>query len=230
MTGGRTVVLSIHDVAPATAGACRRLREVIAEHAGPVGVSLLVVPRHHGDAAWDEETLAWLRDCIRDGDEPVLHGLVHRDECGRDGHEFGGDTTLRQAMWSVAEGRSAFAALGLRTTGFVAPSYSHPPCLEAALADSGLMWWATRTQLRRRGCVIGLPSVGLGASTLPRRVLSPMAARGAMRGLGAAPALRLDLHPADLAHRRLAGQVPRLLERVLDQGRTPVLHRDLLGH
>ncbi len=46
MSGGALVV-SIHDVAPATADAARRLRGLVTRCAGEVPVSLLVVPRYH---------------------------------------------------------------------------------------------------------------------------------------------------------------------------------------
>lgn len=228
MSGG-SLVVSIHDVSPATADAARRLRGLVTDCAGEVPVSLLVVPRYHGRAMWDQDTPAWIRERVGDGDEVVLHGLVHADGRGRDGAEFTPDTGLRGSMWAIAEGRSALAMVGLIPAGFVAPAYAHPRCLEAALADSGIAWWATRRELRARGRVIPLPSVGLGTSTRTKRAVSPLAAHAAIRVLREAPAVRLDLHPADLAHRRLAREVPRLMERLLGQGRRPVRHRDLLS-
>ncbi len=75
---------------------------------------------------WDDDTSAWLRECMNGGDEMVLHGLVHADRRGRDGLEFTAETGLRGALWAVAEGRSALAAIGLAPAGFVAPAYGHP--------------------------------------------------------------------------------------------------------
>ena len=69
--------------------------------------------------------------------------------------------------------------------------------------------------------------MSLGASTELRRRLSPTGARAAARALASAPALRLDLHPADLRHARLAAAGIDLIELLLDQGRRPVTHESL---
>jgi hypothetical protein len=52
-------------------------------------------------------------------------------------------------------------------------------------------------------------------------------ARAAARALARVPAVRLDLHPADLRHPRLAAAGRDLLERLLSQGRRPATHAAL---
>jgi hypothetical protein len=69
--------------------------------------------------------------------------------------------------------------------------------------------------------------LGLGASTPSKRMLSPAAVRAAAGAFALAPAVRLDLHPADLRHPRLASAGRDLLERLLSQGRRPVTHAAL---
>lgn len=56
---------------------------------------------------------------------------------------------------------------------------------------------------------------------------SPSVAVVLARALAGAPAVRLDLHPADLRHGRLARTVPALLDALLEQGRRPATHAEL---
>lgn len=94
---------------------------------------------------------------------------------------------------------------------------------------AGLRWWATRAALAWEGGRRALPSIGVGASTAARRALSPAATRAAARGLARAPVVRLDLHPADLRHLRLARAGRKVLELLLSQDRFPVTHAAVGG-
>ena len=58
--------------------------------------------------------------------------------------------------------------------------------------------------------------------------MSRSAALLAARALAAAPVIRLDRHLADLGHDRPARAGRDLLGRLLDQGRLPVTHSQLL--
>jgi predicted deacetylase len=227
-SGPRHAVVSIHDVAPATLVRVAGLRAVVREIAGPVPVSLLVVPCYHGSSAWDAEAATWVRACAADGDEIVLHGHLHHRPGGGDGPEFGRTTRPADAQARIGAGRRRLEDLGISPEGFIAPAYAHPRVLTAALHDHGMGWWATRTWLHScDGSRRLLPSLGLGASTAPRRALSPAAARAGIRFLQHAPAVRIDLHPADLDHGRLRAAVPDILARLLDGHRTCITHADL---
>ena len=85
---GRTVIFSIHDVAPQTLPEVAELRRMIHADAGPVPVSLLVVPRYHGADAWCPGSRRWISDAATRGDEIVLHGFEHWSPDGVDGAEF----------------------------------------------------------------------------------------------------------------------------------------------
>src|SRR3569833_1107769 len=72
---------SLHDVAPATWPACRRLLAML-DGIGPLPVSLLVVPEYHHRGCVDHGP-AFVRALaarIARGDEVVLHGYHHLDE------------------------------------------------------------------------------------------------------------------------------------------------------
>ncbi|MEW6581350.1 MAG: DUF2334 domain-containing protein [Actinomycetota bacterium] len=223
------LVVSVHDVTPATVDAARRWRELVARRAdGPA--SLLVVPCHGDAGPWrDGPSVAWLNWRAQAGDEVVVHGWTHMTRRGDDGAEMRRLPTAA-ATRALRDGRTALRRLGLSPTGAIFPAYGAPRRAGDAAHAAGLSWWASRTALRWQGGGTALPAVGLGASTLTRRLLSPPALRPAVRMLAVAPAVRLDLHPADLAHDRLVAAGLRALEDLLAQGRRLVTHEDLLPH
>ncbi len=224
----RALVVAIHDVAPSTASRAAELRERVAERiAGPA--SLLVVPRNRGRESWRSgPAREWVRGRVAAGDEVVAHGYTHTDAGGRDGRELAGRDAVAVGGL-IADSLSELDAAGFPARGFIAPSYAHPHSADDACRDAGLDWWATRATLASRGGRRALPSISLGASTSVRRALSPAAATLAARALARAPAVRLDLHPADLSHRRLERAVGALLDALAGQGRRAVTHEELLG-
>jgi predicted deacetylase len=222
----RCLVIAIHDVAPSTAAEAGEWRELVADTvAGPA--SLLLVPRYRGRDSWRAgPARAWARERACGGDEIVLHGWSHTRADGRDGAELAGRRPAEvEAL--IRDGLAELLAAGLPPQGFIAPAYAHPPAAAEGCRRAGLGWWATRASLAWEGGRRRLPSLGLGASTPSRRALSPAAARAAAGALARAPAVRLDLHPADLRHPRLATAGRDLLERLLAQGRRPVTHAAL---
>lgn len=219
----KRLVISIHDVSPSTLPGAERLRDVVAARVdGPV--SLLVVPRYGGrESLRSGPARRWLIDRAALGDELVLHGYSHVGRGGRAGPELAGRDTGAIGRL-IRDGLAELRAAGLGAEGFIAPCYLHPRQADAACRDEGLGWWATRGSLCSAGGRRALPSIGLGASRPARRALSPLAADGAARMLAPWPVVRIDLHPADVDHRRLAGAAGGLLDRLLDQGRRPVTH------
>lgn len=224
----RALVIALHDVAPSTIGATCRWRTIVAGLTGGP-VSLLVVPRYQGRDSWRSGPAPRaLRASAEAGDEVVLHGYTHLSVAGRDGRELV-DRPPRAIAALLREGLAELDLAGVPADGFIAPSYAHPAATDDACRAAGLGWWATRAALvGRRGEVVRLPSVGLGASTATRRLLSPAATRSAVRLLAPVRALRVDLHPADLGHARLERAGRDLLAMLLDQGRVPMTHADLL--
>ncbi|MGD9571873.1 MAG: DUF2334 domain-containing protein [Thermoleophilia bacterium] len=224
----RALVVAIHDVSPSTASRAAELRDRVSERIdGPA--CLLVVPRHRGRESWRSgPARAWLRGRVAAGDEVVAHGYTHTDRGGRDGRELAGRDAASVGRL-IADSVDELDAAGLEARGFIAPSYAHPGTADAACRDAGLGWWATRVTLATPEARRPLPSIGLGASSPIRRALSPGAAAIAARALARAPAVRLDLHPADLSHRRLDRAVGTLLDALAGQGRRAVTHEELLG-
>jgi predicted deacetylase len=221
----RGLVVSIHDVAPQYHREVARWREMLLlREAGPV--ALLVVPRHHGLAHEEGPRLQWLRRLADAGDEIAMHGYAHVGVAGGEAEMKG--RAPQEIRSRVTEGLAELRGLGLDPTGFVAPCYAHPPACDAACRDAGLDWWATRGRLSFPGGQRVLASVGLGASKPVKRAWSPVLARAAVRALAPVDALRLDLHPADLRHARLAQAGIDLVELLLAQGRRLTTHAALV--
>jgi len=224
----RAVIFSVHDVAPPTLPQVQELRAMIRAAAGPVPVSLLVVPRYHGVDAWSAASRGWLSDAAAHGDEIVLHGYEHRSCDGIDGAEFSPRMTDAAVTARLAMALRGLECLGVHPDGFIAPAYAHPASLSRALRTQPVRWWATRTHLHGAGGVRCVWSLGLGASTAARRATSPLAARAALRLAARSAALRLDLHPADLGHRALRRAAQQLIADVLDQQRHATVHGALV--
>ena len=225
MTGvSRTAIISIHDVAPQTLPQVAELRTMIGVAAGRVPVSLLVVPCYHGVDGWCPAARDWVQDAARRGDEIVIHGYEHRSPHGIDGAEFSRRMTHAAVSARLKLAMRRFADLGLEPDGFIAPGYAHPAALTTALHEARLVWWATRTRIHTNDQSPHLWSVSLGASTAWRRVTSPALARSVLRLAGPTAAVRLDLHPADLAHPRLRHTVTALITALVAQERSVATH------
>ncbi|MGI4937357.1 MAG: DUF2334 domain-containing protein, partial [Janthinobacterium lividum] len=146
--GGAVAALcvSIHDVAPSTWPRCQLLIDTIRKVAD-IPLTLLVVPRYHGQADCPTAYLQDLDCLLQRGHELALHGYTHRDEApmppGWRGKflrtlytqsegEFAA-LDLAQATDKLHQGRAWFAARGWPVYGFVAPAWLLGPQAWAAL-------------------------------------------------------------------------------------------------
>ncbi|MER7277803.1 polysaccharide deacetylase family protein [Dactylosporangium sp. NPDC000244] len=229
------LVVSVHDVAPATAD--ETARWCADADALGIPVSLLVIPgpwrgmalAEHGDYA------EVLRDRAARGDELVLHGWCH--QAGPEGRP------VRRAVGrAVARGAAEFAALdegqaarrlgdakevldrlGLRTTGFTPPGWLASPAAERALAGAGFRYTTDHFGVKdlrgdgptraRRGFALSHRPGGTG-ERLGAAVLRTGAAWATRRrGL-----VRVALHPDDLHRPRLRDDTLRAIEGALKAG------------
>src|ERR1700704_6068245 len=130
----KALCIVVHDVAPGTWSATRRLLDAIAE-VDTFPVTLLAVPRYHGEDR-DPAFERWLVERASAGDEIALHGYRHLD----DGEPRGWiDRQLRhtytrgegeflalpfdEAMRRIDAGLAWLRELGVQPSGFVAPAW-----------------------------------------------------------------------------------------------------------
>lgn len=226
----------LHDVTPAHWDACVALLGELLQVSRAAGVSLpvtlLVVPRHHGVPS-DGRFAAWLRLQARHGHELALHGHTHLD----DGPPPRGLVArLLRRVYTAGEGEFAALdrpeaarrlALGqawarahqLPMAGFVAPAWLMSHSALDAVEAAGFDHTATLTR------VIALPGrQALAARSLVfstrsawRRQLSLWWNGWLARRLQRAPVMRLELHPADIAHPAIRRCWTRILAEALRQ-------------
>lgn len=238
------IVVSVHDVSPATAD--ETARWCADADALGVPVSLLVIPGPwRGTRLSDEPEYARvLRDRVTHGDEIVLHGFTHR--AGPEG------SWVRRAVGTaVARGAAEFAALdepeaerrlaagkavldrlGLATDGFTPPGWLASPAAERALARAGFRYTTShrgvrdlRTRrLHRAFALSHRPGGGLSEWT-GAAVVRTWALRGAARGR----LVRIALHPDDLHRPRLRDTTLRAIEAVLAAGGVATTYAGVVG-
>lgn len=227
------LVVSIHDVCPATWEASRAMVADLLG-AGVGQISLLVVPHyHHGRKVGQEPGFGgWLREMVRQGHEVVQHGYYHeRVSTARlrgwrrlmathytagEGEFF--DLTPEEARPLLRRGREELTELlGDAPQGFIAPAWLLHPMLESCLPEIGLRY-TTRIDgiydfsgprfFPARSLVYSARSSWRRACSLAWNAL--LAAR-----LAEAPLLRLGLHPPDWGFSALRQQALKIARQAL---------------
>ncbi|HQS03504.1 MAG: hypothetical protein B7Y07_09390 [Halothiobacillus sp. 24-54-40] len=212
--------LVLHDVAPRTQARCMALLAALAPWItpqGPMPVTLLVVPRYHGDTPLAEHAAfrAWLDARIALGDEVVLHGFYHADNrpvrspvdwVRRRVYTLEGEFAqlgAPEATNLLHQGQADLAACGWSARGFVAPAWLTSAGSIAALTPLGFDWYASRTGLinLKTGQETAATSLVWSVRAAWRRRLSQiyntrLLAR-LLRPEQANTPIRLGLHPVD---------------------------------
>jgi predicted deacetylase len=201
----RAVAVAIHDVEPATFERCALIRDWLRD-LGVDRATLLVVPASdlHPVADRSPELVAWLAECAHEGDAIAQQGLRAAPS------EFVG-LDARDTRRAVAAGRRVLRLAGLEPRGFVAPAYAYTGALVETVSAT-FDWWAGLARVyvgaRPRRSTLA-PALAFGTQGRARRAISPWLVRAGARAGG--DLLRLDLHPADLDHRRNVGATEAVL-------------------
>jgi predicted deacetylase len=215
------LVVSVHDVAPATAPAARTWVRALDGCAVPL--TFLAVPgpwRGAGLEAGEDgaELVAWLRARQNGGDEISLHGWCHRaDIRGALPRRAVGSVVARGAaeLWALDRSTAADRARaglevlqrnGLSVTGSTPPGWLSSRQARRGLADAGLQYVTDHAGLLdlvsgRRWwapalCHRPCTSTGIGDVTLER--LGRRVVTVASRLVAAGRSVRIGLHPDDL--------------------------------
>jgi predicted deacetylase len=223
------LIVSIHDVAPATRDA---VEEIISElaHIGVRICSLLVVPDYHhqGLATKDRQFVSWLRELESDGHEIVIHGFFHErprraNETIRDkflSHLYTADEgefydlDYDEALRRIATARDEFRASGLKPRGFIAPAWLLSAGAERAARDAELEYTTRLHAVRdlRSGEDFKARSLVYSVRASWRRVLSHAWNVTLFRLLQSSPLLRIGIHPPDYSHPAIWRQIVDLIE------------------
>ena len=240
------LVVSIHDVSPATRGRTDGILRDLAA-IGCSKTSLLVVPDHHGRGriSADAEFGDWLRERVCEGHEAVLHGYWHRRESrdaegiltklvtqsytAGEGEFF--DLEKVEAARRLAKGREEFAAIGVEAEGFIAPAWLLGADAEAAVREAGFGYTTRIATVADfvSGRVHASRSLVWSVRAGWRRICS-LAWNGAVfSSLKKFPLLRIGIHPPDWDHAAIRGQILKLC-RVALAAREPMTYQQWLVH
>jgi len=210
----RYVCVSLHDVAPATWLACRRVLAAIREVAD-IPVTLLVVPAYWGQcSALVRGFEQAMTHQLARGNELALHGYFHQDL----GVPRSALDWVRRRIYTAGEGE--FCALGEQEAaerlllgqrwfaanrwplfGFVPPAWLlGPEAWKAVRACPQIQYVTTFSQIHalRAGLSIPAPCLTFSSRTPWRRALSRVWASTGLRHCHAS-VVRLALHPSDAA-------------------------------
>ncbi len=228
----RALVVSIHDVAPATQPEVAEIVRKLAACRVSVS-SLLVVPDYHrkGRSMAHADFREWLVDLEQRGHEVVLHGYYHQrdrrpNESARDKFitrfytadegEFY-DLGYAESLRRINEAQEDFRAHGFRPRGFVAPAWLLGAEAERAAIDAGMTYTTTLRRVRdfvARQEVVS-QSLVYSVRSSWRRGVSLGWNRWLFSRLTNNGLLRLSLHPPDLAHPEIWRQIEGLIRLAL---------------
>lgn len=228
----RALVVSVHDVAPATQDAAEEIiREIT--RLGVTVCSLLVVPDYHhqGRSLADPTFREWLQEMEQRGHEIVLHGFFHErarqpNESIReklvtrfytaDEGEFY-DLEYAEAARLIREAESDFRANGFRPRGFIAPAWLLSAEAERAAIDAGMSYTTTLRSVRDFDArqTIASQSLVYSVRSSWRRGVSLGWNRWLFARLTNNPLLRLSLHPPDISHPAVWRQICGIITEAL---------------
>lgn len=239
------LVVSIHDVAPATQKPAAEIVSELAHHG--VGVcSLLVVPNYHhrGSSTENRGFVRWLQELEAKGHEIVIHGYFHerprRDRetisqklltrfYTRNEGEFY-DLDYEEAFRRIAQAREEFTTAGLTPRGFIAPAWLLGAPGEQAAADAELEYTTRLTGVRdlRSRETFRARTLAYSVRSGWRRATSLAWNNLLVQRLVESPLARVSIHPPDLDHPEIWGQILRLTDRLLEN-RNATTYRDWIA-
>lgn len=234
------LIVSLHDVAPATAEQSRRWLELL--EARSIRASLLVVagPWQGGDMHSSASFSSWLRRAEANGHEVVIHGWEHTRAIPPTGlRGMYGNLMARgcEEFWSIdyagamtrlSMGLNALRDEGFDPVGFVAPGWLMSHDTIRALRTVPLRYTVTHTRVLDLASTRSVRVVT--TSQRPGSVLShpcAVAARGLLASqISRSRPVRVAIHPADLAEPALRRANVKLCDAALGHGYSSLTYRD----
>jgi predicted deacetylase len=241
----QALIVSVHDVAPATRAAAAKIIAELSHHQVPV-CSLLVVPNYHhrGSSTEDRAFVRWLQDLEARGHEIVIHGYFHerprrpgeklrekfftRLYTNGEGEFY--DLDYDEAFRRITRARDEFAKVGLTPRGFVAPAWLLGSAAERAAVEAEMEYTTRLTGVRdlRFGDNFLARTLTYSVRSGWRRVASLAWNSALARQIAGAPLARVSIHPSDRDHSEIWQQILRLTDRLVEN-RTATTYRDWIA-
>ncbi len=206
------LVVSIHDVAPATFERSVRILKILESRS--IRASMLVIPGYwqdHGPVK-NDDFARWLREAECRGHELVQHGTHHvsfrnrrglRARIGRligRGCEEFWDITPEEAYERARQGRALLESIGVRPRGFISPAWLSSRGTLGALRSLGFEYSTSHTRVIDLVSSCSLRAVALSqrpgsTSTVVAALLVRFVGLMAVRSN---KIVRVAIHPKDL--------------------------------
>jgi predicted deacetylase len=238
----RALVVSIHDVAPATRVRVERMLALL-DRLGVPSCSLLVVPDYHhrGRSLSDVVFVEWLRSLVAAGHEIVIHGFYHERARGvgesleqkfvtrvytADEGEFY-DLDYEEAALRIGDGKKEFAAYDFDPQGFIAPAWLLGAEARRAAVDAGFRYTTTLRTVEdfSTGKQFNSQSLVYSVRSAWRRMVSLCWNRMLFLRLTKNRLLRIGLHPPDIEHEKIWRQIAVLVREALRDREPTTYHR-----
>ena len=241
----KSLIISLHDVAPASAEASRRWMEQFDERG--LSVSMLVVPGpwRDGNLLADTPFIEWLSNTMNKSHEVVLHGWSHTIDHGdrpgvlralvgqfvaRGCQEFWG-LTETEAHVRLQKGLSTLAQLGYSPSGFIAPGWMASPAAVRAVTEIGFDYLTSHFHVR--DLVLGTQHFAPVVCQRPGSWSSGAIAHatkylaGFLRSINLP--LRVAVHPDDLHDPRLRNAILHVVDRAIADGYQSVTYERFIS-
>jgi hypothetical protein len=236
------LVVSVHDISPATASESRRWVRDLDELGVPASLLAIPGPWRDRSLADEPEFAGWLRGCVERGHEICLHGWDHTAVAVAPlGRTLVGNLVARGCgeFWSLSEDEAAdraqrgldvLARFGLEVSGFTPPGWLVSASAVRGLGKVGLQYVTThrsvtdlRTGKRLSAVVICHRPGGRG-----ERAGAALMARAPALMLRPGRTLRIALHPDDLLRPGLREAALRGIDAALTAGAVAVTYESLV--
>lgn len=237
------LVVSVHDVAPATAEAARDWCASLDLFGVPASLLVVPGPWRGGALADDPDLAAWLQQRCAGGDEVVLHGWAHAAPPGGPAwRRMVGAAVARGAgeFWTLDEaearrrlelGRDALGAAGLMADGFTPPGWLASPATLAALRSLGFGFTTGHGGVRdlRTGARHHAPALSHRPGVFGERLGAWLVPAVAARRAAAGRPVRIALHPDDLDRPGLRAATVSAIDAALVAGARPCTYGDVVA-
>ena len=247
----KSLMVSLHDVAPATAEISRRWLENLEELG--VKASLLVIPGYWKSQKFlsNKSFIQWLHVAEENGHEIVQHGLHHQKiESNRHqsvspkkqtrkivgkvmarGCEEFWDIDYAVACSRLLQGRENLEEAGFHVHGFIAPGWLMSPETVQAVEDLGYRYTTSHTKVtdfssykEHRAFALSLRATK-GSAKLSAATMKLVGSAYVSKGHN----LRIALHPDDLSNEALRKTALNLITHATSNGFTSRTYFDFLS-
>jgi hypothetical protein len=242
----KSLIVSLHDVAPGSFEMVRRWMELLGERNVPVSVLVIPGPWSGGNLATDESFQAWLKQVSTDHHEIVLHGFSHQAKLHfpvKPWKVASGSVLARgcEEFWAInhsearqrmLNGLAVFSLLGYEPSGFIAPGWLASDEAVEAMRELGFEY--TNSHLRINDLVAEqkyfAPVVCQRTNTFSSRMvlrLTMLLSRAL--GIFNLP-IRVAIHPADLHDPVIRRGILSIIDRAVASGYTAMTYEQFISN